>query len=278
MWIEKNRKIGREFNPFTGHKEDVYNMDKSKEWFHYDYSKKRIKSTNQVAICSGNIIEIKQYESPVFYNFEGNSKGKSGGSKQKRANNINQSKMKLRRLINSNIKPYSKFITLTFADNVTDMKKAKIEFKNFVKRLNYKLKKKGSKNLKYVYVVEFQKRGAIHFHVIGFNLGFIKNSDLREMWKHGYVTINKINNVDNVGAYVVKYMSKDLVNEGLNGHDLYGRSRGNLEEPIEIKNPQEVGQLLESYENKIVYSKTYNTEYFGECQYIQINLTRSKTL
>lgn len=277
MWIERHEKIGREYNPFIGIKEDVYSMDKRKKWVHYDHAKKRLKSTNRVAVCSGKIIEIKTYEKPIFYNFESKSKGKRSGAKEKRANNINQSKIKLRRLINTNITPYSKFITLTFSENITDMKIAKKEFKNFVKRLNYKLQKKGLKKLKYVYVVEFQKRGAIHFHVVGFNLGFVKADELGKMWRNGYITINRIKDVDNVGSYVVKYMSKELLNEGLNGHDLYGRSRGNLEEPIEIKNPQEVGQLLESYEKNIVYSNTYDTEYFGTCQYIQINLARSKT-
>ena len=33
----------------------------------------------------------------------------------------------------------SKFVTLTFKDNVTDLDKANYEFRQFIKRLNYKV-------------------------------------------------------------------------------------------------------------------------------------------
>ena len=38
---------------------------------------------------------------------------------------------------------------------------------------------------------------------------YIKIEDLRKSWKHGFVGIEKIDNVRNLGAYVCKYITKD---------------------------------------------------------------------
>lgn len=232
--------------------------------------------SNYKAVCSGQVIEIYKYEKGIGYNYSPDSSpgGKRALKGDKREDNINQSKKQLRRLINTNITPDSKFITLTFKENLSDVKTAKNHFKKFVMRWNYQRKKMQQEPLKYCYVVEFQKRGAVHFHCVFFNVEYIKNKDLNSLWGHGFIKINKIDNVDNVGSYVVKYMSKDLVDERLNSHDLYGRSRGNLEEPIEITKPLEVCRLLKVYEKNIVYSDKFNNEYRGNIEYCQINLKR----
>ena len=57
----------------------------------------------------------------MFEGFEVNNKGstytgKKSTSTEKRSNNINQSKMNLRRLINANITGKDLFITLTYKD------------------------------------------------------------------------------------------------------------------------------------------------------------------
>ena len=69
-------------------------------------------------------------------------------------------------------------------------------------------------------------------------------------------------------------MDKDLVDDRLTGHDLYGRSRG-LKEPIEINNPQEVGGLLEELSGNLVYTNTFNNQYRGNCVYCQFNKKRN---
>lgn len=177
-------------------------------------------------------------------------------------------KKNLRRLINSNCTKNDLFVTLTYSKNMQDIVQAKNDFKRFIKSM----KRKGY-NLKYVYVIEFQKRGAIHFHVIFFGCGFIDNKFLSEVWGLGFVKINRINDIDNAGAYVVKYMDKELVDDRLVGHDLYGRSRG-LKNPEIINNPQEVGQLLEDLSDNLVYTNVYNNDYKGTCVYCQFNTNR----
>lgn len=230
--------------------------------------------SNVKAICSGNIIEFVEYEQPIFYGSDvpGATGKQKGGKKTK--DNINRSKMALRRLINSNSGKGDLFVTLTYKDNMVDIKQGKDDFKKFIKRWNYRRKKEGKDKLKYVYVVEFQKRGAVHFHVIFFNVGFIDNSDLSSIWKNGFVKVNKIDNVDNVGSYVVKYMDKSLEDNRLDSSDLYGRSKGNLKESVEIKEPTSVGALMSMYKDTIIFSKSYDTNYRGKMVYSQCNLKR----
>lgn len=112
---------------------------------------------------------------------------------------------------------YSKFITLTFADNVTDFEVANKEFNNFVDRLNYHVYGYKCRKLVYLGVREPQERGAIHYHVIFFNLPYLKKEVLDNLWREGSNNISAINNslegVGDVASYVTKYMSKSFYGE-----------------------------------------------------------------
>lgn len=236
--------------------------------------KKVVRAYTKKAIVCNNVIEIIAYEEPVYEGFESVVRGKQGGKKLKRKDSLNKTKNNIRRLINCNLEPNSTFATFTYAENMTDINQGKNDFKNFIKRWNYQRKKQELDALKYVYVVEFQKRGAVHFHCIFLNSGYIKNKELKELWRHGHVKINKIKDVDNVGAYVVKYMAKDVLDDRLLGKDLYGRSKGNLREPYIIKDPQELAALEDKIKNYCVYDKQFASEYHGSVQYKQYNTKR----
>ena len=184
-----------------------------------------------------------------------------------------RSKIRLRRLINANATELDKFVTLTFRKNITDVTKANQKFEKFKKRLKYRLKKDDKNfDLKYIAVIEFQKRGAVHYHCL-FNISYIKNEQLQKIWRNGFVRINKIDDVDNVGAYVVKYMSDDIekYSEQLGSdHKRYLHSRGNLKEPIIVKDDAEVAEILADLDDSdIAYESEYDTDYFGEVHYRQ---------
>ena len=113
-----------------------------------------------------------------------------------------------------------KFLTLTFAKNITDLKTANAEFTKFNKRLSYNLYKVNRNVLKYICIPEFQKRGAVHFHVLYFNLPYVKNEKMQEIWGHGYTFIEGISkkqNIKDFAKYVCKYISK----ENSKGEDNY---------------------------------------------------------
>lgn len=270
----KNYWVGVEKNPFTDLYEDVFSIEKESRVYVPEEKKKPVQYYNKQAICCGNVMEVIEYGHGVCTGFECKSTGKKTTGKRKESKNINQAALKLRRLINCNVAENDLFITLTYKENLEDVKKGKEDFKNFIKRWNYQRKKKKEKPLKYIYVVEFQKRGAVHFHCIFFNVGYIKKKELSDLWGLGFVKVNKIEHVDNVGAYVVKYMQKDLVDDRLVNSDLYGRSRGNLEEPIIIKDPQEIALLEGTYKSNCTYKKTYPSEYYKTITYKQYNSKR----
>lgn len=217
------------------------------------------------AIIAGNQIEIYEYDKSVLYGYSDIKKGSRGrqsiaSDEDKEINRekvFKRARTNLRRLINCNIEADSKFLTLTFRDNVTDLDFANKEFKKFIMRLNYNFNIK----LKYSCVIEFQKRGAIHYHVILYNLnGKVDLNKLSDIWGHGFIKLNKINGIDNVGAYVCKYMTK-TDDKRLEGRKMYFNSR-NLIKPTEIKDVDIVNALVGSLQNQSPkYENTFTNEY-----------------
>ena len=234
-----------------------------------------LSSYNKKIIISGNIMEVYLYDKDVIYGYKDNRKMSCGRSVSASDENkdINRDKVlqrarrDLRRIINSNCEKYSKFVTLTFADNVDDLDYCNNEFKKFVKRLNYHYKIK----LKYSAVIEFQKRGALHYHCIFYNLTQkLDVKKLSELWGNGFIKINKIDNVDNVGAYICKYMTKSD-DDRLCGRKMYFNSR-NLNKPQEITNEKDVEALLNSlHRESITYSNIFSNDY-NTITYLQCNL------
>lgn len=231
----------------------------------------------RVIIRTGSIYELLDYEKTIF--------GKGGYKEvsdleQRERNYQNQVKKRrdnVRRLACANFtKDNCKFLTLTFKENITDIKKCNNEFKNFIKRLKYSYK---INDLKYLAVIEFQKRGAIHYHCI-LNIPFIPQEELLKLWKNGLIWINRIDNVDNVGAYLVKYMTKDNADERLMGEMGYLHSR-NLKKPIVITDTKDI-ELFNTHlllAKKVIknscpeYEATFDTP-LGKCHYQQFNLDR----
>lgn len=222
-------------------------------------------SYNKKIVISGKQIEVYEYEKDVIYGYKDNRKMSRGRSVSASDENkeINRDKVlqrarrDLRRIINANCQKYSKFVTLTFAENVDNLDYCNNEFKKFIKRVNYYYKIK----LKYSAVIEFQNRGALHYHCIFYNLTQkIDVEKLSELWGNGFIKINKIDNVDNVGAYICKYMTKTDDNR-LFGRKMYFNSRG-LEKPTEIKDKKIVEALANSLQSdNLKYSNTFSNDY-----------------
>lgn len=225
-------------------------------------------------IISGNIAELYEYQYPLI---KGIFNKKVGRANSKNTDNITKAenrkktqyraKKQVYRIINSNATEMKKFVTLTFAENLTDIKKANQSFKTFIQRLNYYLKKNKKPKLKYIAVIEFQERGAIHYHLLC-NAPYINNSTLNEIWGNGFVRINKIDNIDNVGAYVTKYMNKDLADERLQGQKCYLVSKY-LDKSIKITDENTISNLVANFDIKREYKTNYTTEYNGDVVYTQ---------
>ena len=160
------------------------------------------------------------------------------------------------RLIDCNFDDSTKFLTLTVADNVTAIKYCNREFRKFIKRLNRRVYGTDKTKVRYLAVWEAQKRGAIHYHVVLFGLPYIRLSELREVWGHGFVKINRVD-VDqrmNVGRYISKYFSKD-VDEGSYKQKKFFRSQ-NLIQPVEERFTMLEPLSFEGY--SVAFTKEYD--------------------
>lgn len=101
------------------------------------------------------------------------------------------------------------WITLTYAENMTDTKQLYTDFKAFWKKFKRFCKSKGWCAPEYITVVEPQGRGAWHCHCLfswGQKRPFIPNKKFSEIWGHGFVQITSVKDVDNIGAYLSAYL------------------------------------------------------------------------
>lgn len=119
----------------------------------------------------------------------------------------------LRHLINSNITNVKnvRWITLTYAENMTDKERLYKDFEKFNKRFQYWIKNNTPyEKAEYITVVEPQGRGAWHMHCIyifDYIAPYIDNDTvLFPMWSHGWTKCQKLKDVDNVGAYLTAYL------------------------------------------------------------------------
>lgn len=200
---------------------------------------------------------------------------------KRREQTVRDARNTTRRLALMNFGERSKFITLTFKENVQDIDFADSEFKKFIKRFKYKF---GIDQLKYIAVREFQKRGAIHYHMIcDWQADFPTEEEIRhherilgqEVWKHGFVDIKQIDHVDNVGAYIIKYMTKDVAVEFFKGKKIYLCSKG-LDRPL-VYRDYYAEQIIKAYSldaKKEVFTNSYESEYLGTVTYKEFNLKR----
>lgn len=228
-------------------------------------------------IVTNHIVEVYEYEHPVCVGFisnGGRKKGESGDSSRSeeyRKLSGKRARDKIRRLACANFDAGSKFVTLTFADNVTDVKVANQHFKKFIQRMRHRYK-----GFRYIAVIEFQLRGAVHYHLM-MDLPYVDKATLQEIWGHGFVRINKINHVDNVGAYLVKYLAKDLEDTRLCGLKAYLTSK-NLIQPTVLRSEQAEIVAQTMAQKKEVFQSSYDSEYQGKITYKQFNLMREDSV
>lgn len=167
-----------------------------------------------------------------------------------------QMRWEISRIIDCNFDDNTKFMTLTFKENIHNVKYTNIEFKKFIKRLNYYLYNDKKQKLKYLAVWEKQKRGAIHYHIIFFEFPFINVDELNKIWGNGFVKLNKIDvdSKENRGRYVSKYFSKDIDEKDYKQKAFFKSQ--NLKKPIVRK--KNVEEWYDTTNENVVYTKIYS--------------------
>ena len=192
---------------------------------------KKISGDKMVDLRTGEIIECKVSD-----------------SREDNIISLKKTVSKLRDLINCNFfgADNELFITLTYRENMTDVKRLYSDFDKFLKKLKYRFK---DIEFCYISVIEPQERGAWHVHLLLKALDkdvlFIdNNSVISKLWGHGFTKTKRLRGVDNVGAYLSSYLTDVFSEKGKKksarlylypaGVNIYRCSR-NCRRPVEEK-------------------------------------------
>jgi hypothetical protein len=154
-----------------------------------------------------------------------------GQSRCSNLTTVAQSMRELRDLINTNITDPDKclWITLTYKENMKDVRRLYNDFRKFIMRFRTYQKHNKFPDFEYIVAMEPQGRGAFHAHLIlifAEKAPFIPNEDIQGIWKQGFTKTKPLHNVDNVGLYLTAYLTDmDLVESLKCGNKVRGKMK-----------------------------------------------------
>lgn len=191
----------------------------------------------------------------------------------KRRDNAKRAAMAFRRLVASNLTRSNPplLLTLTYAENVTDISVGYKDYRSFVQALRYKF----GKVFKYVCVPEFQRRGAVHFHCLFWGLPaelVVHERETRTialMWGKGYVSVQNTDGDGKLSSYLAKYMSKAFTDARLRHQKAYVASR-NVSRPTIAKGFSPLWPILDEYvgnDSLTIRDDTYWSKWLGTCRH-----------
>lgn len=247
--------------------------------------------TTQKLVFAGDTVYLYHFEKPIAYGPKDPKKKKKGDpfvkiettKEENRKRAMWRARGKMVLLVNTNYGKWKMddveyfnpvFLTLTFAENVTNIKEANYEFTKFIQRLNNHIMGKKGSYLKYVNAIEFQKRGAVHYHCVIFNMPFIKKGIIEDIWGHGFIFINKIKESNVIGLYISKYITKAFDDKRLYEEKCYFISRG-LKQPLVVCNIRDINFFISFLPiDKPVRITSYESEYQGQVDVFQYDLRK----
>ena len=144
--------------------------------------------------------------------------------KEIRVDNLSRTRNSIIDYACENADKFKSFVTLTFKENIEDIDFANKCFRTWREQISRLCKKNGDE-FYYLGVYEFQKRGAIHYHLLTSlpcNSVYLPLQEGKKSmydckyWKHGFTSAFDIeNDTDdnfNVSLYLIKYLYKDIDN------------------------------------------------------------------
>jgi len=142
--------------------------------------------------------------------------------------NVAQSLRKLRDLINANLTVPEKalWVTLTYAENMTNATRLYEDFRRFWQRFRYHLDKQGHPSAEYITAAEPQARGAWHLHGLFLfpeRAPFIPNQEIARIWSHGFTKTKSLQGIENPGLYLTAYLGDMELTEAISARATKGR-------------------------------------------------------
>jgi len=259
-------------------------------------------------IISGDEVEIYKYTGSIpersLHKRPRQSQERRARSLTIRPDNAHRRRRSFERLVKSNLVGSNPpiFLTLTMATCVSLSLADPLASRFFAS-----LRRKHGQHVRYIYVPEFQERGAVHYHALVWGLsdetiltegsrgknntnqkqrwldwlnarGYAKSDlgctrALQRLWARGYVDIVPTDNSSKLARYLSSYMHKTMQDERLRGGRAY-RASGNILRPLSVS----LGAFsLEGVADEIlgcslesldiVRKREYNTKWLGRGQY-----------
>jgi hypothetical protein len=255
-------------------------------------------------INSGTTVETYEYEYDLVQKYGGGRKrrpgvisdsdvassgedtfqeGDSPAPVGKRPDNARRASMAFRRIVSSNLGGGSALpvlVTLTYADNFTDLSGAYKHFSNFINTL----RRKFGRGFKYVSVPEFQKRGAVHFHALFWGIPeeifLLEREDrtLRGFWGFGHVFVKRTDGASALAFYLAKYFTKAYLDPRLKNQKSYVASRNVKRPEVFAGNFNLKNVLFEmGVQGEPEVERVYQTKYFGEGKYQLFTINNDKS-
>lgn len=254
---------------------------------------------NVKILLYGDKAQLKQYSNTLYRLKEGYQKEKeidilpkvktvpkTSENKVIREDSIARTMQKAEIIIESNKEQWKTYLTLTFKENILDLNYANYEFNKWVTRV-----KRVIKDFKYFCVPEFQKRGAVHYHLftnINVDTEIIPKREIKQLynsekdkttsleyygikyWSQGFSSaFDIVNGVDEnfkLVSYMAKYMYKDIDNR------LFGRNKilysQGLKKGKEILLLQDTEDYYSSIELLNEYEKTKEKDILSTKKYV----------
>jgi len=139
------------------------------------------------------------------------------------------------------------------------------------------LRRVAGKGFRYVAVPEFQKRGAVHFHILVWGLPQILienergNRYLQNLWALGYVDCVPTDGSPKLAGYLAKYMSKSMSDDRIAGQKAYVCSRNTLR-PVSYAG-HDISALPADFwgsQSVTISKRTFDTKWMGRATYEMI--------
>lgn len=207
----------------------------------------------------GNIIEKYEFEKDYVHPRRSRSTKPRSRVPKRRYDNLQRLRKSFTRLIRCNLAGASRPFLLTLTmHQIVSLEQAYSHLTNFI----VQIRRRYGKEFRYVGVPEFQKRGAVHFHILVWDLPhdvylkegsfgarkgntlyrwyrFLQENNiplerlgacrsLQHTWARGFLDCTPTDGSEKLSSYLAKYMLKASVDERLRGQKSYFSSRNAL--------------------------------------------------
>ncbi len=238
--------------------------------------KKSFEHRYEKIVQSGDLIEIYQYEkAPIPQKKSKRKERRKPYKGYKSERHIKRAVFQFRRKVRATqILGTPCMVTLTMAECVSISDAYKLHTEFFVR-----MRKVFGKDIIWITVPEFQKRGAVHFHSLVWRLPQrIINEErdsriIQNLWGYGYVDLIPTDGSTALSGYLAKYMSKAMHDERLFGKKAYSCSRNTLS-PVSLTSEASVAFFKDNFKIdrkgsnlEPTREREYETKWLGRIYY-----------